>query len=272
MTGAGPAPDAVLLDLEGTLYEKGRVLPGAVTALGLLRAQGYGLRFLTNVDSRPPAAIAAELAGLGLPIEAAELFTPLSAARALLTAVPGARVHPLLATALRSLLPRLADQPPYTHVLVGDCREVLDYPRLDAAFRAVRDGAELLALQRGRYFRRDDGDHVDTGAVVAGLEYAAGVTARVLGKPSRDFFALAAGSLEVPLERCVVVGDDATTDIAGGLAAGARAVQVRTGKYADQAGEGLTGQADATLDSVADLPALLAAARWGTATSQEPGS
>ncbi|HEY5249925.1 MAG TPA: HAD hydrolase-like protein [Dermatophilaceae bacterium] len=56
----------------------------------------------------------------------------------------------------------------------------------------------------------------------------------------------------------MVVGDDATTDIAGGRDAGARTVQVRTGKYADQHAEGITGSADVTIDTVADLPALLA--------------
>jgi ribonucleotide monophosphatase NagD (HAD superfamily) len=56
----------------------------------------------------------------------------------------------------------------------------------------------------------------------------------------------------------VVVGDDATTDIVGGRVAGARTVQVRTGRYADQYAEGITGSADATIDRVADLPSLLA--------------
>jgi ribonucleotide monophosphatase NagD (HAD superfamily) len=55
-----------------------------------------------------------------------------------------------------------------------------------------------------------------------------------------------------------VVGDDATTDVAGGRAAGAATVQVRTGKYADQARTGPGEQADVTVDSVADLPALVA--------------
>ena len=55
----------------------------------------------------------------------------------------------------------------------------------------------------------------------------------------------------------MVVGDDATTDIAGGRAAGLRTVQVRTGKYADQRAEGLTGQATHELDSVVGLPGLI---------------
>lgn len=253
-----PPVHAVLLDLEGTLYAGGHAIDGAVDALRALRERGVPLRFLTNIDSRTPEAIAAGLSGLGLGIAPAELFTPLSAARAVIEAAAGARVYGLLSTALLAAVPGLATRPPYTHVLVGDCRDLLDYPRLDAAFRAVRDGAALLALQRGRYFKRPDGDHLDTGAIVAGLEYATGVPARILGKPSRDFFALAAASLGVPLPRCLVVGDDATTDIAGGRSAGALTAQVRTGKYADQAAEGLDGRADLTVDSIAALPAVLA--------------
>jgi ribonucleotide monophosphatase NagD (HAD superfamily) len=64
---------------------------------------------------------------------------------------------------------------------------------LDAAFRAVRGGAVLLALQASRYFRAQDGPHLDTGAVVAAVEYAAKAKATVLGKPSREFLDAAVG-------------------------------------------------------------------------------
>ncbi|MFF8292639.1 HAD-IIA family hydrolase [Streptomyces sp. NPDC016309] len=252
----GTGVRAVLLDLEGTLYARGAVIDGAVEAVAALRRLGVGLRFLTNTDSKPAETIRAELAGYGLDVAADELFTPVVAAAQLLTAA-GARTYPLVSRELRGALPTLADEPPYSHVLIGDCRDTLDYAALDGAFRAVRDGARLLALQTGRYFKRADGDHLDTGAVVAAVSYASGVEARVLGKPATDFFALAALSLGVPVTACVVVGDDATTDVAGGLAAGLRTVQVRTGKYADQRAEGLTGRADHELDSVADLPRLV---------------
>ncbi|WP_328964409.1 TIGR01458 family HAD-type hydrolase [Streptomyces virginiae] len=248
---------AVLLDLEGTLYARGTALEGAAQAVETLRASGVGLRFLTNTDSKPASVIRSELAAYGLTVHEEELFTPVVAARQLL-ATAGARVYPLVSPALLGELPGLASEPPFTHVLIGDCRDVLDYPALDNAFRAVRDGAELLALQRGRYFKREDGDHLDTGAVVAAVEYSAGTTARVLGKPAAEFFELAARSLGVPTDACVVVGDDASTDIAGGNAVGLRTVQVRTGKYADQRAEGLTGRAGHEIDSIADLSALLA--------------
>ncbi|TQK51144.1 HAD superfamily hydrolase (TIGR01458 family) [Streptomyces sp. SLBN-118] len=253
---AGAPVRGILLDLEGTLYADGRAIEGAAGALAGLRELGVGLRFLTNTDSKPVAQVRAELVEYGLMVRPDELFTPVVAAQQLLAAA-GARAYPLVSAALRSELGNLVHEPPYSHVLIGDCRDTLDYAALDGAFRAVRDGAVLLAMQRGRYFKRADGDHLDTGAVVAAIEYAAGVTARVLGKPATDFFELAAGSLSVTAAECVVVGDDATTDIAGGRTAGLRTVQVRTGKYADQQGEGLTGQADHEIDSIGELPLLI---------------
>ncbi|MEU1122635.1 HAD hydrolase-like protein [Streptomyces sp. NPDC005899] len=247
---------AVLLDLEGTLYARGRAIEGAAEAVAELRELGVGLRFLTNTDSKPAERIQAELAGYGLDVAADELFTPVVAAAQLLSAA-GARTYPLVSRELREVLPTLVDEPPYTHVLIGDCRDTLDYAALDGAFRAVRGGARLLALQTGRYFKRADGDHLDTGAVVAAVAYASGAEARVLGKPATDFFELAAASLGLPVSACVVVGDDATTDIAGGLAAGCRTVQVRTGKYEDQRAEGLTGRATHEVDSVAAIGPLV---------------
>lgn len=247
------AVTAVLLDLEGTLFVAERMVPGAVEAVGELRAGGIPLRFLTNIDSRRPDTIREELAGYGLDIGPEELFTPVTAARVLLEGLPDARVLPVLNREVHGEFGGwIADGREPTHVLVGGCRDVLDSDLLDAAFRAVRGGAELVALQRGRYYRRADGEHVDTGAVVAALEYATGTRARVLGKPSAGFFGMAARSLGAEIGDCLVVGDDATTDIAGGRAAGARTVQVRTGKYTDA-----DGAADFTIDSVADLPHLV---------------
>jgi HAD superfamily hydrolase (TIGR01458 family) len=248
---------ALLLDLDGTLYASGRAIAGAAQAVQRLRTAGLVLRFLTNTDSKDAREIADAVGALGIAVAPEELFTPLEAARALVSAHPGARALPLLSPRLAVHLTGPVESGPFSHVVVGDVREVLDYPLLDTAFRALRSGAQLIALQRGRYFKRDDGDHIDTGAVVAALEYSSGVEARVVGKPSVDFFAAAATSAGVRLADCMVVGDDATTDVAGGSAAGARTVQVRTGKYADQVREGLLAEADVIVDSVAQLPDLL---------------
>jgi ribonucleotide monophosphatase NagD (HAD superfamily) len=90
------------------------------------------------------------------------------------------------------------------------------------------------------------------------LEYAAGVRARVLGKPSPEFFRLALDAAGTAAERALVLGDDLDADVGGAHEVGLRAVLVRTGKGAGPAPpEGDPAAPDAVLDSLADLPALL---------------
>src|SRR5690606_15046853 len=93
-------------------------------------------------------------------------------------------------------------------VVVGDLGEAWSFEALNQAFRHLLGGARLVALQKNRYWRRPDGLALDAGPFVAALEYAASLEALVVGKPSREFFHLAAASMGVSPERVTVVGDD----------------------------------------------------------------
>lgn len=250
---------AILCDIEGTLVSGDTPLPGAFDAIAELRMLGCPLRFLSNIDSRTEQEVASDLRSHGLDIRDGELFLPARAAVQLLAQQPRASVLAVTSAAIRHSFERFERAgEPVTHVVVGDCRERLSYALLDEAFRALDAGASLLALQRSRYLIAADGHHLDTGAIVAALEYASGQTALVLGKPSPEFGALAVASLGERSDYPVwVVGDDATTDVAMGNAIGATTVQLRTGKYDDQPGERIAHPATHELDSIAELPALI---------------
>lgn len=256
----------ILFDLDGTVYDRGRLVDGAVEAVRRLRTQGHLIRFFTNTDSLSTAALAERVRGYGLPVTTNDLVTPVTAAQQVLTAAGTPRALVLGNDQVRDELRAhctLTDATPDTgqpsHVIVGDCQHDLTYQRLDAAFRAVRAGAQLLALQHGRYWRGPDGDHLDTGAIVAAIEYAAQVRARVLGKPSQDFLRLAMLAAGFPgrMDQVLIVGDDRATDIRMGVDAGAMTVQVSTGKYTDQTGALDLPTATAVLGSVADVPGWL---------------
>ena len=140
-------------------------------------------------------------------------------------------------------------------MVVGDLSDRLSYGLMDEAFRAVRDGAALIALQKGRFYLIDGAAHLDTGAFVAALEYGAGVEALVVGKPNTSFLELAVASTGTTPEpeRIWVVGDDITTDIRMGHDAGTRTVLVRTGKYAHQRDLSGASVAEYVVDSIAAL-------------------
>jgi ribonucleotide monophosphatase NagD (HAD superfamily) len=80
-------------------------------------------------------------------------------------------------------------------VVLGDLGERWTFGLLQEAFEQLMAGAALIALSRDRYFRQGERLALDAGPFVAALEYAAGASAEVAGKPSAAFFA-AVRSLE----------------------------------------------------------------------------
>jgi len=256
--GPRPAPQAVLLDVDGTLVARGRPIPGAVATLRWLRERGVRVRLLTNIDSRTPETVCQELSAACLEVDIAEIFTPVVAALRFLEQRPGERCHLLLSAELAArFAAHDAGEGRADHVLVGDCREVAGFARLDAAFRRLMDGAGLLALQRGRWWQAPDGPSLDTGAFVALLEYASGLTARAFGKPSVDFFEMALDDLGCTASEVLVVGDDPENDAAGARSVGAPCVLVRTGKLGSRGGKQDGGISVPVIDSIADLPGML---------------
>jgi HAD superfamily hydrolase (TIGR01458 family) len=250
--------ETVLLDLDGTLYVGSQVVPGAPEAVRSLRDQGLTVRFTTNTDSIAPTGLADRLARRGFPAAEEELVTPVAVAARLFASAPRARVLAVAADGVRQLLGRFLVGPgqPATHVLVADPSFGATYADLDAAFQAVRAGAELVATQVNRIAVRDDGEHLDTGGWVRLLEYATGATARVLGKPSPEFFTAPLDALGRGPDTALVVGDDLAADIGGGRSVGAATVLVRSGK-GDRPRSGAEAEPDAVVDSVAELPGLL---------------
>lgn len=222
---------AVLLDLSGVVYDGDTPIPGAVDAVGRLRAEGLAVRFVSNTTRSPRAAIIRQLAGLGIDISDDELLTPARAAVEWLRAhrcSPHLLVHAELEPEFTG-----SEGRPHKAVVVGDAGEAFDYLRLNRAFRELVDGAEFVALATNRTFKAGDGKlSLDAGAFVTALEFASGRKATVLGKPSPDFFLAALAGLDCLPSEAVMVGDDAESDVAGALNAGlGAALLVRTGKY-----------------------------------------
>ena len=132
-----------------------------------------------------------------------------------------------------------------------------DYEVLNRAFRHLMAGADLVALQKNRYWRREDGLSLDVGPFVAALEYASGRQAHVVGKPAPEFFRGILADAGVEPAAAAMVGDDVETDVGGALDAGLAGILVRTGKYREDAVRASGVEPTATVDSIADVPPLL---------------
>jgi HAD superfamily hydrolase (TIGR01458 family) len=250
--------DACVIDLDGTLYHGDRAVPGAAAAVTALRSSGIPVCFATNTTRRPRTALVDRLRGMGVELRLEELHTAPVAAAAWLDVQGARRVSLLLAEATFEEFAAFElhhHDPDY--VVVGDLGDGWTFEVLNRAFRALLRGARLVAIHKNRSWDPGSGIQLDAGPFVAALEYAAGVEAVLVGKPSTAFFDTAARSLGVPRERVVVVGDSVTNDVVGGQRAGCLGVAVRTGSFREDDLGTLDRPPDAVLDSIADLPAWL---------------
>jgi len=248
----------ILLDVDGVLHVSGEPIPGAVEAVARLRRQGHSLRFVTNNSTRPRAVLADELHGLGFELDEEEIqTTPHAAAREL----AGKRVFALVMAAIVpdlegiELVGEHADA-----VLLGGCDETLEpnqvfsYMNLGRAFGELQMGADFYCLHKNKWWQTSRGQMLDAGAFVAGLEYATGIDATVLGKPSPAYFAAALDALNAEPALTWMVTDDVEADVRGAQLFGMRTALVRTGKFRPETLDSSGLVPEIVLSSLAQFP------------------
>ncbi|WP_292730305.1 TIGR01458 family HAD-type hydrolase [Methanoculleus sp.] len=251
---------AVLIDIDGVLYVGDRPVAGAERALRELDRRGIPYRFVSNTTRRSRRSVARRLEELGYSIPETRIITaPVAAAahlreggrtRCFLLTTPDARTD--FEEAGIAAVEEGADA-----VVVADAAEGLTYASMNRAFRLLMDGADLIALEKDRYWMGSDGLMLSAGPFVAALEYAAGKEAEVIGKPSGTFFLRALREIGINPDKAAMVGDDIVTDIGGARACGMKGILVRTGKYREETVRRSGIAPDLIIDSLADLPDYL---------------
>lgn len=223
-------PQALLLDINGVLYEDDLPLPGAVQALQSLRARGIPFRLVTNASRRTRAATHAKLASIGFDVQLEQVF---SAPQAVLRHLRKHQLRPycLIHSALEEEFGMPLDDPAANAVVIGDAEARFDYAHLNRAFQLLIQGMPLICMGANRYFSAGGALHLDAGPFVRALEYAADTEALVMGKPAPSFFRAALEDLGVEPEQALMIGDDVEADILGAQEVGLQACLVRTGKY-----------------------------------------
>jgi HAD superfamily hydrolase (TIGR01458 family) len=249
---------ALLIDLDGVLYVEEEPITGAVEAINRLREHRLALRFVTNTTAHSRDRTLNKLARLGLGVDDRELITP----AALAVQPCRERGHHRVALIMNEEVKRDFKELDGTTgradaVIIGDLGSAFGYDVLNHAFRQVMDGAELIALQKNRYWMRADGLSLDVGPFVAAIEFAARRDAYVVGKPATGFFEQVLASVGMDASAAAMVGDDIETDIGGALRAGLDAILVRTGKYREDRVRESGIQPTRIVDSIADVPPLL---------------
>lgn len=247
-----------LIDLDGVLYIEDQPISGGAKSVNWLRQQGFPFRFLTNTTIHSRDTLVAKLSRFGIQAESGEMFSTAVVAAKWLADKGVARVQLLLTEDAQKDFTEfeITDRQPEV-VVVGDLGAQFTFDILNSAFLAVKAGARLIALQKGRYWQRQSGLAMDAGAFVAALEYATATEAELIGKPNRAYFGTALADLGLAPSRVAMIGDSIDADIGGARAVGMPTILVRTGQYVFDAQHPRPVQPDWTIDSIADLPGLV---------------
>lgn len=263
MSDANCNPALILFDLDGTLYVGDQAIPGAIEAITQLRQRGLQLRFLTNTTTKSHAELVKQCLRLGFTIAPEELISAPAAARLELQAMQQTmnrplRIWPVVADAIKADFSAFTwDEQTPDFIVLGDIGDAWNLALINSLFNAMHSGAELIALHKNRFWQTTDGLKADIGFFVAGLEYVCSKTARVMGKPNRDFFQRVLDSAGINAANALMVGDDIDSDIGGAQQLGIRGCLVKTGKFRQAYFEQSTVRPDMVLESVKDLPAQI---------------
>lgn len=256
--------EGFLIDLDGVLYTGETPVRGADRAIRFLEENGFSYRFVSNTTRKCRRTIAERLSRMGLDIPESDIFTPPIAAVAYMKNTGRYRFHLIVTGDVDRDFPQDNRNDPAKgadFIIMGDAGDEFTYANMNVAFRDLMNGAELVALERDRYWMAPDGLSLSAGPFVTALEFATGKKAILMGKPSRAFFDLALNDMGLSPAQAVMIGDDIQTDVGGAQAAGMRGVLVRTGKYRENIVKNSVIRPDLTIDSIAEIEKVIDTAR-----------
>lgn len=228
--------DAVLLDLDGTLYHEEYSLPGAAELVHELHARRIPFACLSN-STTSPLRVMTRLLRMGMDMDPSNIYTAAAAAAdyVLHTFGQRPRVFNVATEGIAEMLDGLVDWvatggEPCDAIIVGNPTSVFaTEERMRIALQLARRNACVVGISADRVYPSPRGIEFGAGPLTQMLCYAANVEPVYCGKPQRIFFESLCRRLRVRPERCVIVGDNIEADIVGGKALGMRTILTLTG-------------------------------------------
>lgn len=228
--------EALILDVDGTLFWGENPVPGFQRLFAFLKAQRVPFVLVSNNATKSPAEYQRKLARLGVSVESERILTAGAATVSYLlrTLGTGARLYVIGEAALRDALGAAGFVPgedatePVAAVVVGG-DSTLTYEKLKNAALLLQRGARLVGTNPDVLCPTEEGLVPEAGTTLAALQAATGVRPTIIGKPEGFLFELAVERLGKASGQIAMVGDRLETDIVGGQRAGLKTILTTTG-------------------------------------------
>ena len=235
--------EAVFLDLDGTIYLGGELVPGAIDFLGRCDEKGVARYFLSNNSSRSVSQYLKKLQDFGIPAVADDVLLSTHDLLAWLAKEEVTETWMIGTEGMGEMLEDAGISTQSTnpqYVVLGYDTE-LNYEKIATGSIHLHAGVPLVASHPDMVCPSPDGGLPDVGAYLAMLKVTTGVDpVHITGKPNAGMILHKIEALGLDPTKCAMVGDRLYTDIAMATRAGCVGVLVLSG--------------EATREDVAALP------------------
>ncbi len=208
-----------LIDMDGVIYKGSEPIPGAVEFINTLRERGYPFLFLTNNSQRTSRDVCYKLRKMGFNVNDEDIFNcAMATAKYLASRKKHGTAYVIgeggLLTELHNIGYSIVDDHP-DYVIIGEGRTIM-LESVDKAINMIMNGSKLIATNLDPNCPVGNGKYrAGCGAFVAMLEFATGIKAFSVGKPSPVMMRMARKILQLSTDETVMIGDTMSTDILG---------------------------------------------------------
>ena len=221
--------DAVLFDLDGTVYYGSKIIPGANEAITFFKDHGKQVYFTTNNSTKTRRQIYERLMGMGVICELSEVLTSgyLAAQYAKQTGMKD--IYVFGSEDLKSEFcgegVEVNESEDAENLIIG-FNTSMTYEGLTSAIQVALHAKTIIACNRERLFPGEGARLMPgCGAMTAPIEWCVNRKADlIIGKPNTYFVDYLVESNGYKASRILVVGDSYESDVAMAKAAGTKAI------------------------------------------------
>lgn len=249
-----------IVDMDGTFYLDGNIIPGADEFLKKVRESGRDFYFFTNNSSNNVASCRGKLEKMGFPVDESRVIISSHVTIDFLKRNrPGKSVFLLgnerLTADFEAAGINLVNSDPDIVVLGFDT--TLTYQKMWDAARFIANGAEYIATHPDLNCPTADGFMPDTGSMIELFAASTGKRPLVMGKPMTATVDYITHMLSCERSEIAFIGDRLATDIAIGASHGIPSVLVLSGVTTVDEYEQSEIRASVVVDSMKDLAEYL---------------
>ncbi len=223
---------AFLIDLDGTTYIDGILLPGMPQFIDTLKNNHLKFMFFTNNSSQAIKTYSDRLNNMGFKVSENDILNSTVVTGMYLKEKNYKTVYCLGTTDFEQEISSfgldISGEKPQCVVLSFD--KTLTYEKLKNACKLINQGIDYIATNPDLVCPTNDGYIPDCGSMIALIHAATGKKPKIMGKPHKPMIEMAQTRFAVSLAEIAIIGDRLYTDIRMGNDCGLLSILTLSGE------------------------------------------